>query len=67
MIKTYVTVLSGDTRDWEGMLPLVPLGYVFHRRGVKLVVTEAHTTLGDDDELDEGGTATQFVGVTALA
>lgn len=66
MLKTYVTVLSGTTRDWDGMLPLIPVGYTFHRRGVKLVVTASHITLEDDPDADEGGTAAQFVSVEPI-
>jgi hypothetical protein len=64
MIKTYVVVMSGQGRDWEGMLPVIPVGYKLSQRGVILVVTESHITLSDEEL--EDGTATQFIEATPL-
>lgn len=61
MLKTYVNVISSrHTRDWEGALPLVTLGTIFHREGLKLVVVEAHVML-TDSALSEDGIAVQYV------
>jgi hypothetical protein len=65
MLKTYVTVLSGTTRDWEGMLPLIPAGYQFRRLGAKLVVVSSHVTLNNHPDM-EAGTAVQHIQVEVL-
>jgi len=65
MFKTYVTVMSGATRDWEGMLPAIPVGHKLHRRGVVLVVTESHITLEDHPDMEEGS-ARQYIEASML-
>lgn len=65
MIKTYVSFMSGHGRDWEGMLPVIPVGHKFHQRGVVLVVTESHIALGEDPMMEDG-TAVQYIEATPL-